>query len=140
YYAVEKIDRSAGTPEQTAAKWKIVGRVSGLFFLIMFFWAIFDQHASTWTLFANEYLELHVGGTKLAPEQIQALNPIFIVIFVPIMNWIYAVLMRKGYRVLATDKMVLGFLLTAGCMAIHAVAGYVALQPDGSIQKVSVLW
>ena len=36
--------------------------------------------------------------------------------------------------------MIIGFLLTAASMAIHAAAGYAALQPDGSIAKVSMAW
>ena len=110
----------------------------------MFFWAIFDQHASTWTLFANDYLELNaeVFGVvkRFPPDQIQALNPILIVIFAPLVSLGFTGLASVGLKVRATDKMVLGFLLTSLAMAIHAYAGYLAVQPDGSVQKVTVLW
>jgi len=140
YYAKEVIDRTPATPEQTAAKWKVVGQVFGLFFVIMFFWAIFDQHGSTWIYFAEDYLDLKVFGMTVAPDSIQALNPLFIVMFVPLMNWFYATMAKKGYKIRPTDKMLAGFALTAVCMGIHAVAGYAAQGPDGTISKVSVLW
>ncbi len=140
YYAVEVIDRSPVSPEIRAARWKVVGQVFGLFFLVMFFWAIFDQHASTWIYFAEDYLDLNVAGFRIAPDSIQALNPLFIVLFVPLMNMLYVYLDRQGFKIRPTDKMIAGFILTAGCMGIHAVAGYAAVQPDGSIQKVSILW
>ena len=139
HYAVEVIDRKPSTPAESAAKWKIVGRVFGLFFLIMFFWAIFDQHASTWIYFAEDYLDLNVAGFKIAPDSIQALNPLFIVLFVPLMNGLYAYLARKGWNIRPTDKMIAGFVLTALCMGIHAGAGYAAQGSDG-INRVTILW
>ncbi len=140
HYAVEVINRTPPTPEQSAERWRVVGRVAGLFFLVMFFWAIFDQHASTWIYFADDYLDLNVAGFRIAPDSIQALNPLFIVMFVPIMNRIYSSLDRRGVKVRPTDKMVVGFLLTAGCMGIHALAGYAAQGSGGEITRVSIVW
>ena len=150
FYAREELGfRTWGSPPKVATetreeKVKVVTQILGLFILVMFFWAIFDQHASTWTLFAKDYLDLAVtvgGVTKtLAPDQIQAVNPILIVIFAPLVSVMFARLAAAGYRVRATDKMVLGFLLTALAMGIHAFAGYLAVQPDGSVAKVTVLW
>jgi solute carrier family 15 (oligopeptide transporter), member 1 len=132
-------------PDDTfEAKMKIVGQLGGLFFLVMFFWAIFDQHATTWIYFAESHLNLaldfYLFKLEFSPDQIQAANPAIIVIFVPIMNIIYRKLAKKGYNIRATDKMLLGFFLTALAMLIHSLAGYSATNADGSISKVSVLW
>ena len=45
----------------------------------MFFWAIFDQSASTWIFFANTYMDCTLFGTPTPPDSIQAFNPLFIV-------------------------------------------------------------
>jgi proton-dependent oligopeptide transporter, POT family len=145
YYAVEVIDRTPPPPGQRAERWKVLGQLFGLFLLVLFFWAIFDQHTSTWILFAQDYLDLNVSlpfgySYEVPPDQIQALNPIFIVTFLPLTVWLWRVLDRKGIRIRPTDKMILGFLLTAVTMGIHAGAGYAAVRPDGSIEKVSILW
>lgn len=150
YYAKEELGyRKWNLPADPAApsreqKVKVVTQILGLFLLVMFFWAIFDQHGSTWTLFAKDYLELTVSAAGysvvLAPDQIQAVNPILIVIFAPLVSIGFARLDLAGYRVRATDKMVLGFLITAMAMGIHAYAGYLAVQADGSVAKVTVMW
>ena len=75
-----------------------------------------------------------------APDGIQAVNPILIVIFAPLMSLLFARLMKGGYRVRATDKMALGFILTALSMAIHAFAAYLAIGADGEVTKVTVWW
>lgn len=145
HYAVETPGKPDTSPSPTnepaeASKWKVVGQVGGLFFLVMFFWAIFDQHTSTWILFAKNNLELNVGGYEVPPDQIQALNPIFIVCFVPLVNLFFSRLAKRGIRVRPTDKMIAGFLLTAFCMAIHSAAGYASQNADGTISKVTILW
>ena len=164
YYAVEKLGYlkwgQPPEPEQEtrAEKIKVVTQILGLFILVMFFWAIFDQHASTWTLFANDYLDLTISAPNvtrdrpyvdffgswvtytLAPDQIQAVNPLLIVIFAPLVSILFARLGTAGYPVRATNKMILGFLITSLAMGIHAYAGYLAVQPDGTVVKVTVWW
>ena len=39
-----------------------------------------------------------------------------------------------------TDKMIAGFLFTAAACGIHAVAGTLATNPDGSLTPVSMWW
>jgi len=127
FYAVEKIERRHKTPEERALQWKVLGRILGLFLLVMFFWAIFDQASSTWIFFAYSYMEWTVlPGFQVEPEQMQALNPVLIVLLLPAITYLWVALDRRGIKVRATDKMLIGFLLTAICMGITAVAGYLA--------------
>jgi POT family proton-dependent oligopeptide transporter len=145
YYGVEPARAETKTdPESVAARWRVVGRVGGLFFLVMFFWAVFDQKTTTWLWFAKEHLDLNVNvglfEFRIAPEQMQSLNPLFIILFVPMMNRVYAALEARGFDVRPTTKMTAGFLLTAACMGIHAVAGYVSVNADGSVTRISVVW
>ncbi|HKI38446.1 MAG TPA: MFS transporter [Gemmataceae bacterium] len=137
FYAVEVIQRTEKTPEERAQQWALLGRLFGLFLLVTFFWAIFDQHATTWIFFAKKYLDLNLFGYEVQPDQVQALNPIFIVAFLPVASVLWRLLARWGLKVRPTDKMVVGFLLTAGAMAVHAVAGYLAVQSGA---KVSLAW
>src|SRR5206468_7806335 len=83
YYAVEVIVRKKSTPEERALKWQVVGRVSGIFLLCAFFWAIFDQSTTTWVFFAKDYMNLELFGETFDPEQFGTLNPLLIVILVP---------------------------------------------------------
>jgi POT family proton-dependent oligopeptide transporter len=140
FYAVESLPANSTDATPPTGRWAVVGRVGGLFFLVMFFWAIFDQKTTTWLYFANDYLDLNVGGTRIAPERMQSLNPFFIIVLTPVLSWIYRLLENRGWDVRPTNKMTAGFLLTAACMGIHAIAAAVATNDDGSITRISVLW
>ncbi len=130
FYAKEVISRTKRTPEERALQWTIVGQIAGLFFLVMFFWAVFDQASSTWIFFAQTYMDCTIFGMEIDPEQVQALNPILIVLFLPFVTILWTVLDAKGYHVRPTNKMILGFLLTAACMGTMAVAGYSTGQAE----------
>ncbi len=124
YYAREVIVRTQSTPEERRLKWQILARIAGLFLLVMFFWAVFDQSASTWIFYARTYMDNTVFGFRIDPEQVQALNPILIVALLPLVMMLWIALDRKGIRIRATDKMIVGFVLTGVTMAIMAYCGY----------------
>lgn len=136
FYAVETVRRVRLTVEEQHERIQLLGRILGLFLVVAMFWSIFDQSASTWTFFARDHLDLHFMGMELSPDQIQAMNPVLVVLLVPPITLAWHVLPRWGIRLRPTDKMLLGFVLTGLTMAIMAAAGFIA-GPDG---RVSVLW
>ena len=102
---------------------------------------MFDQKATTWIYFANDYLDLRITSEwRIPPESLASANPFLIICFVPLLNVLFTWMTKAGYRVRPTDKITAGFLLTAGACAAHALAGWLATNPDGSITRVSVLW
>ncbi len=150
HYAVENVEANRAADDAGAeGKWKVAGRLAGLFALVMFFWVVFDQKTTVWIYFAADYLDTQfttpfaVGGRtewRLPPESIMSANPLLIICFVPLLNLLFGRLAAKGYRIRPTDKITAGFLLTAAATALHAAAGWIATNPDGSIAKVSILW
>ncbi len=115
---------------------KVLGRLGGIFVLVTFFWAIFDQSASTWIFFAKKDFNLEVLGMHIEPDAIQAINGALIIVLVPSFAILWRVLAAKGKVARPTDKMLLGFVLTASTMLIMSVAGFAAA---GGV-KVSILW
>ena len=130
FYAVEVIDRRTLSPEAAAIDRKLkietLSRIGAVFLLVMFFWAIFDQAASTWIFFAKTYMDCTVFGQSVSPDAIQAFNPVFIILLVPVSVALFKVVTLK-----ATTKMLIGFLLTAVSMVIMSFSGYLA----GTAQK-----
>lgn len=118
------------TPEDKAAdralKLETLSRIGLLFLTVMFFWAIFDQSASTWIFFADAYMDCTLFGVPAPADSIQAFNAWFIVALVPVSVWLFKTLERKGMGVKATQKMILGFALTGLSMVIMSVAGFLA--------------
>ncbi len=118
------------TPAEKAAdralKLETLGRIGLLFLTVMFFWAIFDQSASTWIFFADTYMECTLFGVPASADAIQGFNPIFIVLLVPVSVWLFKTLEQKGMGIKATQKMALGFVLTGLSMVIMSLAGFLA--------------
>lgn len=136
FYATETIRRVKLSADDRQQRRVVLRRIMGLFVVVTFFWSIFDQSASTWTQFARDHLDLHLFGWQLTPDQIQGLNPILIILLLPPITMMWHLLARLGLKLRPTDKMLIGFVLTAATMGIMAAAGYRA----GEAGRVSVLW
>ena len=114
----------------------MLGRIAGLFLIATFFWSIYDQGSNTWVQFARDHMDLNFYGIhRFPPDQIQALNPVLIVLLLPLITVLWHALANRGLKLHATDKMLLGFILTTVTMGLMTVAGY--LSESG---KVSVWW
>ncbi len=133
-----KVKNTVVTAEQKAAdrelKIKVLSRIGALFLTVMFFWAIFDQAASTWIFFADTYMDTTVFGVQVSADAIQAFNPVFIIALVPVSVWLFKSLARKGREVKATQKMMFGFLLTALSMGIMSLSGFLAGKKQEAVK------
>jgi POT family proton-dependent oligopeptide transporter len=139
YYPQEDmraLAKTPKTPEEKAEERSVLLRLSGLFALIVFFWSVFDQSYSTWTLFARDYLELNTVFGRIPPDAIQGLNPILIVVLSPLFAWIWSRTDKsETNRLSSPKKMLLGFFAVTFCMGLMTVAGFMAAS-----QKISILW
>lgn len=124
------------TPQEKHEERTVLLRLSGLFALVVFFWSVFDQSYSTWTLFARDYLALETPFGRIPPDAIQGLNSILIVLLSPLFAWIWSRTDRsETVRLSSPKKMLIGFVLVILCMGLMCVAGFVA-----KTQKISILW
>eukprot|EP00934_Nitzschia_sp_Nitz4_P000545 Nitzschia sp. Nitz4//scaffold75_size92586//58790//60604//NITZ4_004861-RA/size92586-processed-gene-0.24-mRNA-1//1//CDS//3329557723//545//frame0 len=73
------------------------------------FWTLYDQQGSVWTLQATR-LQLH----GLQPEQLQFLNPLLIMIFIPLFEkGVYPWLEHRHFNIQPVRRMQWGMFLTA---------------------------
>ncbi len=139
FYPVENVReqaRAVKTPQQKQETRTTLLRLSGLFLLIVFFWSVFDQSYSTWTLFARDYMNLETFFGRIPPDAIQGINPILIVVMTPFFAWLWSRTDRDEAKKLSSPKkMLIGFFLVILCMATMALAGYLSVH-----SKVSILW
>lgn len=122
YKAVTAAEKAA----DLILKLQVLSKIGALFLTVMFFWAIFDQSASTWIFFADTFMDTNLLGLSATADQIQAFNAWFIVALMPVSVWLFKSLAAAGYKVKATQKMTVGFLLTGLSMAIMSFAGFQA--------------
>lgn len=88
------------------AVWKVLA----LFSFIPFYWMLSDQNSSEWVLQATK-LDLNFLGFQLLPQQVQATNPIMILILTPLFgNVLYPYLEKRGFHLSVHRKLIAGFL------------------------------
>lgn len=102
-----------------------------IYFIVMIFWIAFYQNGMTLTFWARD-----CTNTSLSPELFQAVNPFFIVLFTPILVWLWSQLRKKGKEPSTPIKLSYGMLLTAAAFSIMMLAGLAG----GDTGRVSVSW
>lgn len=95
-------------PESDVEGAKAVFRVLILFALVTPFWSLFDQKASTWVLQGNKMTLPELSWFKQA-AQMQALNPILVMLLIPFNNVVLFPFFKKiGKELSQLKKMTLG--------------------------------
>lgn len=97
-----------------------VFKVCTIFIFIPVFWAIFDQHGSTWILQAQK-MDTTMFGISVLPEQVSASNPLMVMALIPVMNLIYKLSGKIGIEATPLRRMVVGLLMSAASFAIAAL-------------------
>ncbi len=62
------------------------------------FWTLFEQAASSLTLFADSNTTLELFGIPISAPQTQNFNPITIVLFAPVLSWLWLRLAKRGWE------------------------------------------
>lgn len=59
------------------------------------FWALFEQQGASLTLLADQQFNLHFMGMDWLPSQVQLMNALFIVMFAPVIAWMWVAMAKK---------------------------------------------
>lgn len=86
------------------------------------FWALFEQAGSSLNLFTDRLVDRSMLGFSVPAPVFQALNAAFIVIFAPLLAWLWVVLARRNLNPSTPVKFALGVFL-AGLGFLALVAG-----------------
>ncbi|KAH8338870.1 hypothetical protein KR074_007847, partial [Drosophila pseudoananassae] len=91
---------------------KCLARILRLYLPFPVFWALFDQQGSRWTFQATR-MDGNVLGYHIKPDQMQVVNPLLILAFIPLFDYIvYPLLRTIGIR-RPLQKLTIGLLLAA---------------------------
>jgi dipeptide/tripeptide permease len=105
--------------------------------MLPIFWMLYDQQGSVWTLQATR-MALH----GLQPEQLNVVNPVEIMIFIPLFDrCIYPAMERRGWNISHLRRMGWGMLLASMSFFISGVLESViqSREAEGGAQ-VHVFW
>ncbi len=89
-----------------------------IYVFVAMFWSLFDQSASAWVLQANK-MDLHLVFDWL-PSQIQAANPLLVMIMIPLFSYAIYPAIDKVFRMKPLRKICIGMFVAAGAFAISA--------------------
>ncbi|XP_061923370.1 solute carrier family 15 member 2-like [Entelurus aequoreus] len=91
---------------------KMVLKVLVLFIPLPMFWALFDQQGSRWTLQSTR-MNLGFGVYAIKPDQMQMLNPLLILVLVPIFDLLVYPLVGCRINITPLRKMATGMVFAA---------------------------
>ncbi|XP_040912549.1 solute carrier family 15 member 2 [Toxotes jaculatrix] len=101
-------------PKRLIQEIKMVLRVLVLYIPLPMFWALFDQQGSRWTLQATRMNMAFGDAFTIKPDQIQMLNALLILVFVPIFDLIiYPLVGFCRINITPLRKMATGMIFAA---------------------------
>ncbi len=118
---------------------KAIGNLAIIFIFTIVFYALYDQAGSSWVIQAEKMnRDINLGFTHITvySSQIQAINPILILIFVPLFSYVIYPFFEKFTRVTYLKKIAAGFFVMAASYAVIARAQ--TLLEQGI--EVGVIW
>lgn len=138
-----QLERARGRhPDAAVDGVRAVLRILIVFALVTPFWSLFDQKASTWIIQGNAMVVPHEqwwwpSWLVKEPAQMQALNPLLVMLLIPFNNIVlYPLLRRMGFVVTALRRMGWGIAISG---VSWIVAGVLQLWIDGGAE-VSLAW
>src|SRR5438105_4217194 len=111
-------------------------RLAIVYVFVAVFWSLWDQSSGgSWTLQA-QHMDLHWFGMELLPSQVQTANPILILVFIPLVNYVIYPFIDRFFTLTPLRKIGIGLFLTAGS---YLVIWYIQQMIDAG-GKPSVNW
>jgi POT family proton-dependent oligopeptide transporter len=118
--------------EWTPTERKHLYVVTVLFFAAALFWSIFEQAGSTLNLFADRNTRNTILGYEFPITWFQSVNSIFLIIFAPVMAWLWIKLGAMGKEPTSPTKFAWGVML--------AGLGFVVLIPPAAAGGLASPW
>jgi proton-dependent oligopeptide transporter, POT family len=105
-----------------------------LFLAGVMFWVIEEQGSTILADFADQRTQLNFAGMHINPSWFQSLNPLFIILFAPILGWLWVKLGNKGPTI--PQKFSFGILLGGLSYIVILVPAWLG----GTHTLVNPLW
>ncbi len=115
---------------------KVILTLAPLYYLfVAMFWAQFDQTASAWVLQAGR-MNRHVFGFELLSSQLQAVNPLLVMILIPLFSYVVYPFMGRFFEVTPLRKIGIGLFIT---VLATAIPGWIQTRIDAG-ESPHILW
>jgi proton-dependent oligopeptide transporter, POT family len=118
---------------------KVIAKLGILYLFIAMFWALYDQSGGAWVLQA-EKMNRTVLSWEIKSSQIQAVNPLLIMIMIPMFTYVIYPGINSIIRLTPLRKVGIGLFLAVIAFAISAWAENLISNAKDISQIPSVLW
>jgi proton-dependent oligopeptide transporter, POT family len=98
-----------------------IGRLVPLYLLVAVFWSLYDQTGGAWVQQAERMNRRFLGMDWLA-SQIQAINPLLVLIFIPLFSLVVYPAVGRLVAFTPLRRILVGFVLSVAAFAISARA------------------
>lgn len=119
-------------------------KIISVFISVSVFWALFDQHASSWVRQAEQMnLQVNLWGRSvtLLASQISAYNPAMVMALIPLNNYVlFPLVERWGLRITPLRKMAVGMFIASLAFACVALVQHAIDTAKLRGETISVLW
>jgi POT family proton-dependent oligopeptide transporter len=112
-----------------------LGRIAIIYAFIAVFWSLWDQSGGEWVVQA-EKMNLHFMGINWLSSQIQALNAIMILAFIPLFQYLIYPAISKVFPLTPLRKIGIGLIVTGFSFMVSA---WIETQIAGGL-KPSIGW
>ena len=97
-----------------------LAKLSIIYIFVAMFWALFDQTASSWVIQA-ESMDREVAGIEILPAQMQAANPLLVMLLIPVFSYLVYPVIDKVFRLTALRKISIGLFITVFAFCVSAL-------------------
>ncbi len=120
---VDKFKKESLSPEGIRS---VLNLMPLFLIFIAMFWAIFDQAGSAWVLQA-QHMDRQFLGFEWLEAQVQAVNPVMILILIPFFAYVVYPLLGRFFKVTPLRKIGIGLFL---CAVSFAISGWIQMRID----------
>jgi POT family proton-dependent oligopeptide transporter len=114
---------------------KALGRLGIIFVFVAVFWSLWDQSGGEWVLQATK-MNLHFMGITWLASQIQALNAIMILAFIPLFQFVVYPAISKVYPLTPLRKIGIGLVVAGSSFLVSA---WIETQISAGLTP-SIIW
>ncbi|MGC8828619.1 MAG: POT family MFS transporter [Verrucomicrobiia bacterium] len=97
----------------------VILRLIPIYLSVAIFWSLWDQTGSAWVIQAK-HMDRNIFGVEILPSQVQAVNPLLIMLLIPLFNYVIYPLIDKIWKLTPLRKIGLGFFVTVPTFLINS--------------------
>ena len=99
---------------------RVILKLLPVYLFIAVFWSLYDQTGSAWVLQTTK-MDRSIFGLEVLPSQIQAINPLLILIFIPLSTYIAYPLISRVFPLTPIRKISIGFFVTVAAFGLSGL-------------------